>query len=138
MDNSTISSYDVVIKWPRPKQPFPRQKYTASDPFAYTQKIYFIPHDFKLELMTNSVPVVSLSRQVYGVCSMQSDAKSKEEKELMNDRNINKFLEGTYKAVCVALNWSLKTDVQLNSFQLQTIDSANTSSLRNDGVQYVT
>jgi hypothetical protein len=69
---------------------------------------------------------------------MQSDAKSKEEKELMNDRNINKFLEGTYKAVCVALNWSLKTDVQLNSFQLQTIDSANTSSLRNDGVQYVT
>lgn len=40
-----------------------------------------------------------------------SNAKSKEEKEIMNDRNINKFLDGTYKAVCVcctklvAENW---------------------------------
>jgi hypothetical protein len=64
-----------------------------------------------------------------------SDAKSKEEKELMNNSNINKFLEGTYKAVCETLNWSLKIDVQLNSFQLQTIDLA---SLWNDGVQHVT
>lgn len=55
----------------------------------------------------------------------------------MNDR-INEFLKGTYKAVCEALNWSLKTDVQLNSLQLQIIDVANTSSVRNDGVQYVT
>jgi hypothetical protein len=67
-----------------------------------------------------------------------SDAKSKEEKELMNDRNINKFLEGVYKAVCEALNSSLKTAVQLNSLQLQIIDLANTSSLRNDCLQYVT
>jgi len=56
----------------------------------------------------------------------------------MNDRNINNVLEGTYKAVCETLNWSLKTDVQLSSLQLQIIDLANTSSLRNDGVQYVT
>jgi hypothetical protein len=55
-----------------------------------------------------------------------SDAKSKEEKELMNDKNINNVLEGTYKAVCEALNWSLKTDVQLNSFLLQIIDLTNT------------
>jgi hypothetical protein len=57
---------------------------------------------------------------------------------LINNGSINNVLEGTYKVLCEALNWSLKTDVQLNSFQLQIIDLANTSSLRNDSVQYVT
>ena len=62
----------------------------------------------------------------------------KEEQELMKDRNINNALKGIYKALCEALNWSLKTDVQLNSFLLQIIDLTNISCLRNDGVQYVT
>lgn len=57
---------------------------------------------------------------------LNSDAKSKEEMELMNDRNINNVLKGTYKEVCEALNWSLKTDVQLNSFLLQITDLTNT------------
>lgn len=56
----------------------------------------------------------------------------------MNNGSLNNVLEGTYKVLCEALNWSLKTDVQLNSLELQIIDLANTSGLRNDGVQYVT
>ena len=69
LDNSTTSSHVAVTKWPRPKQPFLGYKYTANVPFVYPQKICLGPHDFRLELMTNPVPVVSLSTQVYGVCS---------------------------------------------------------------------
>ena len=52
---------------------------------------------------------VYLDRLTVFVAELPSNrnAKSKEEMELMNDRNINKFLEGTYTAVCEALNWSL-------------------------------
>jgi hypothetical protein len=39
------------------------------------------------------------------VLPSKSDAKLEEEEELMNDRNINTVLEGTYKALCEALNW---------------------------------
>ena len=51
-----------------------------------------------------------------------NDAKLKEEQGLMNNRNIDRVLEGTYKRVCKA---------QLKSFQLHIISLANTSTVQN-------
>ena len=134
------SSQNTVKELPCPKQSFPGQKYTSNYPSVYQQEIHLGPPDFKLELMTNTVPVVSLLDRFTVFAEelpLNSDAKSKAEKELMNDRSINQVLEGTYKAVCETLNWSLKTDAKLHSFQLQITDSANTSSLQNGGLQCV-
>jgi hypothetical protein len=61
------------------------------------------------------------------VAELPLNKSQKKSGGLMKDRNVNNVLEGTYRVLCEALNWSLKTDVQLNSFQLQIIDSTNTS-----------